>query len=359
MGPLWRSPLGCFRGTVLGSPPGSGVPPRGTTATRSLVGPRRCGVYALHGDGRPRVGFRGRRVTSPPPVSSRRRALRGELALRPLRQRRVQERGHVREPAHRRLPLRVPPRRVRAALLRGDHQELPAPVLRHLPRPETALPLHRLPRVSASRAPRGRAPGAAAAVSRGQRGGVRGPFGHKGRTSGRQQRGTGVGGWSLAGSLPSLFSSRSLADDAGVALAPRGGGHGARPAGPRVDSAWVRELGSRGQPPVASPVSRVQVLLYFCVRFCRSGVYLMCGRLCPCWGPVGWPPGGDVAPVPLEQTSAPCRLPFEDGLLSGGPAPPPPPPVRGRAPLLPAPRTTPRVLTRGGGGKAVSSASRT
>ena len=43
------------------------MPPRGTTATRSSEGPGPCGVYALHGDGRPRVGFRGRRVTSPRP----------------------------------------------------------------------------------------------------------------------------------------------------------------------------------------------------------------------------------------------------------------------------------------------------
>lgn len=59
----------------------------------------------------------GHRVTPSLPLRPPRRALRGERALRPLRPRRVQERGHLREPAHRRLPLRVPPRRVREALL--------------------------------------------------------------------------------------------------------------------------------------------------------------------------------------------------------------------------------------------------
>lgn len=88
-------------------------------------------------------------LLSPLP-SSRRRALRGECPLGPLCPRRVQERGHLREPAHRRLPLRVPSRRVRAALLRGDHPELPAAVLRHLPGPQAAFPLHCLPHVSAA-----------------------------------------------------------------------------------------------------------------------------------------------------------------------------------------------------------------
>lgn len=92
-------------------------------------------------------------VTSPASVSSCRRALRGEHALGPLRPRGVQERGHLRQPAHRRLPLRVSSRRVREALLRGDHQDLPTPVLCHLPRPEAAFPLHRLPHVSAAPAP--------------------------------------------------------------------------------------------------------------------------------------------------------------------------------------------------------------
>lgn len=88
-------------------------------------------------------------LLSPLP-SSHRRALRGECPLGPLCPWRVQERGHLREPAHRWLPLRVPSRRVRAALLRGDHPEFPAAVLRHLPGPQAALPLHRLPHVSAA-----------------------------------------------------------------------------------------------------------------------------------------------------------------------------------------------------------------
>lgn len=79
---------------------------------------------------------------------SPRGALPGERPLRPLCQWRVQERGHLREPAHRRLPLPLPPGPVRAALLRGQHAQLPARVLRHLPRPAPALPLHRLAPVS-------------------------------------------------------------------------------------------------------------------------------------------------------------------------------------------------------------------
>lgn len=89
-------------------------------------------------------------VPSPPC----RRPLRGERALGPLRQRCVQERGHLREPAHRGLPLRVPPRRLREALLRGDHPQLPAPVLRHLPGPPAAFPLQHLPHVSVDPPPR-------------------------------------------------------------------------------------------------------------------------------------------------------------------------------------------------------------
>ncbi|KAK7810029.1 hypothetical protein U0070_006228 [Myodes glareolus] len=57
----------------------------------------------------------------------------------------MQERGYLCEPAHWRFPLCVPAWRVRASLLRSQHQELPAPVLCHLPRLAAALPLHRLP----------------------------------------------------------------------------------------------------------------------------------------------------------------------------------------------------------------------
>lgn len=148
----------------------------------------RLGPGVAEGSGG-RRGLRGRvpgrrlgrpRDPSPPP-SPHRRALRGERALGPLRQRRVQERRHLREPARRRLPLRVPRRRVRAALLRGDRQELPAPVLRHLPRPEAALPLHRVPHVSrrprarGSRPPPGRPPRGG-----GRAGSAWGPFFHSG-----------------------------------------------------------------------------------------------------------------------------------------------------------------------------------
>lgn len=77
-----------------------------------------------------------------------RRVLRGERALWPLRSGGVQERRHLCQPAHRGLQVRVPPGRVRAALLRDDHQELPPSVLHHLQGAAAALPLHCVPHVS-------------------------------------------------------------------------------------------------------------------------------------------------------------------------------------------------------------------
>lgn len=83
-------------------------------------------------------------------LSSCRRILWGERALRPLCSGGVQERRHLRQPAHRGLQVRVPPGRVRAALLRDDHQELPPSVLHHLQGAAAALPFHCLPHVSPS-----------------------------------------------------------------------------------------------------------------------------------------------------------------------------------------------------------------
>lgn len=114
-----------------------------------------CVVSLSSGSAAPLPGLDGHCSLGPPsdpvlhpPPPPHRRALRGQRPLRPLRPRRLQERGHLREPAHRGLPLRVPPRRLREALLRGDHAQLPAPVLRHLPRPAAALPLQRGAHVS-------------------------------------------------------------------------------------------------------------------------------------------------------------------------------------------------------------------
>ena len=115
---------------------------------------RRAQLGVQNGWGAPPLSLPpGCRVTPSLPLRPPRRALRGERALRPLRPRRVQERGPLCEPAHRRLPLRVPPWCVREALLRGDHPELPAAVLRHLPGTEAALPLPRGPGVSPASPP--------------------------------------------------------------------------------------------------------------------------------------------------------------------------------------------------------------
>lgn len=75
-------------------------------------------------------------------------ALRGECPLGPLHPWCLQEWGHLRQPAGGRLQVRLSLRRLREALLSGDHAWLPGPLLRHFPWPAAAFPLHPGPLVS-------------------------------------------------------------------------------------------------------------------------------------------------------------------------------------------------------------------
>lgn len=80
--------------------------------------------------------------------ASHRGALRAERPGGSLRPGGLPQRGHLPQPAGGGVPLPVPPRALREALLHHEHPQLPPALLPHLPRPPPALPLHPRPDVS-------------------------------------------------------------------------------------------------------------------------------------------------------------------------------------------------------------------
>lgn len=82
-----------------------------------------------------------------------RRALRAVVPLWPLCLGSLQERRHLCQPPGRGVQVRVSARRLREALLRDDHAQLPPALLSDFQGPQPALSLHPLSHVSTSASP--------------------------------------------------------------------------------------------------------------------------------------------------------------------------------------------------------------